>query len=130
MDVISGFQFRIPTKLVFGMGSAGGTAPIASQLVSGPALVVSDPGIVQAGLLDPILSSLKGSGVEPVVFSDDETNPRDSSVDSAGDLARERGCALVIGVGGGSALDTAKAAGFLATNRSAVGWLTLAMLRR
>lgn len=63
---------------------------------------------------------MRESGIGAVVFSEEEMNPRDTSVDSAGRLAREKACGLVIAVGGGSALDTANAAGFLATNPGSV----------
>lgn len=120
MKPIGSFQFQVPTKLVFGVGSSASVGAEAQKLGDGPALVVADPGIVQAGLLDPILTSLQMAGIRAQLFSEVESNPRDVSVDAAGRLAREGRCALVVGVGGGSALDTAKGAALLATNMGSI----------
>lgn len=120
MDSIGNFQFYVPTRLVFGMESLPSVGVEARKLATGRALVVADPGVIKAGLLDPMTASLRDAGFETLEFSDVETNPRDTSVDAAGKVAREGGCALVVGLGGGSALDTAKVAAFLAANPGSV----------
>lgn len=73
-------------------------------------LVVTDPGIVAAGLLDKLLATIPAS-VSPAVFSDTPANPTESAVDEAADACRQAEADSLIGFGGGSAIDLAKAVG-------------------
>ncbi|MFW6126175.1 MAG: iron-containing alcohol dehydrogenase, partial [Chloroflexota bacterium] len=70
--------------------------------------VVTYPDIRRIGLLDRVLEDLKENGVDAVTFEKVEPNPRSSTVDEGARLARKERVDVVIGVGGGSAMDTAK----------------------
>jgi len=71
---------------------------------------VTDRGVVNAGLLEPALSSLRTAGVAVTIFQDIKSNPTASSVDEAAELARAEGCDVVVALGGGSPIDAAKGA--------------------
>ncbi len=95
------------TKIIFGNGSSASEVEAEmSALKCSRAIVVTDQGIVKAGLLDKITKSLGEKCVG--VFSD---VPQDSGmdvIDRAAAFAREKGADIIISVGGGSAIDTAK----------------------
>jgi len=78
-------------------------------------LLVTDPGVVSAGLFDRLLDALPKT-VVPTVFSDTPSNPTETASRKARDLYVESGCDGSIAFGGGSAIDLAKAAGLLATH--------------
>lgn len=80
------------------------------------ALIVTDKGVRQNGLLEPILSALSSAGVEVAVFDNVVSNPTISNVDEAVNAQKASGSQVIIAVGGGSPMDTAKAAALLATN--------------
>ena len=72
-------------------------------------LVISDPGIVAAGLLEPVTSSLAAAGLAYETYTDVEPDPRVAVVEAGLRQFEEQGCDSLIGVGGGSSMDTAKA---------------------
>ena len=77
------------------------------------ALIVTDPTVYRLGLCDKLIAEMKAAGVESAVYSDTVANPTVSNVQAAADLYRKEGCDCLIAVGGGSAMDCAKAAGAL-----------------
>ncbi len=106
-------RYHMPTRIVFGPGAIGEIdGVVRDTLRSSRPLLVTDKGIVAAGIARRILDRFPGL----TVFDGVEPNPRHSTVDRAGGLAREARADLVIGLGGGSALDAAKAVALLATN--------------
>jgi alcohol dehydrogenase class IV len=82
----------------------------------GKALVVYDAGVKAAGIADRILSNIRAAGVETVCFDGVLPDPPDWSVEQAGALGVSENADCVVGVGGGSSLDTAKGAKLLITN--------------
>lgn len=109
------FEFQLPTRIVFGFGASEGVGREAAGLGK-RALIVTDPGVLAAGIADPIIAHLDGEGVEHVLFSEISQNPRDVEVEAGVAMAKEHGCDVLIAVGGGSAIDCAKAIGTLLTN--------------
>ncbi len=79
-------------------------------------LVVTDPGIKAAGHLDRALQSLRNAGVVAGVFDRAQENPTTLTVDAALSAARDFGPDMIVGLGGGSAMDTAKGVNFVLTN--------------
>ncbi len=75
----------------------------------GRVLVLSDPHLVDIGLLERVLEAIRGQGVEPVVYGDVLCEPTDVSWQQAIDFAREVEFDGLVAVGGGSVIDTAKA---------------------
>ncbi len=73
------------------------------------ALVIADPGVIAAGLITPVVESLNAAGVAHSVHDKVIPNPDSPSVDAAVDAYHAANADLIVGIGGGSALDTAKA---------------------
>ncbi len=101
------FVYFGPTKVIFGNGSSAQEVESEmSALGCSRAVVVTDPGIIQAGLLEKITASLGGKCVG--VYSDIPQDTGIEVVDRAAAFAKEKGADMVISVGGGSVIDTAK----------------------
>jgi len=99
---------HVPTRLVFGAGSISELGKEARQ-IGKKAMVVTYPDIRRIGLLEKVIANLKASGLEAVAFEKVQPNPRDTAVDEGASLARKNKVDLIIGLGGGSAMDSAKA---------------------
>ncbi len=114
------FNFYWPVKFIFGPGElkrAGGEAALLGK----KALLVAGMGSVKkTGVLGRVVSSLEDAGVESVLFEGITPNPRADMVDSAGELAGENKCDFVIGLGGGSVMDAAKAIAVSASHPGSV----------
>ncbi len=100
------FNYFGPTKIVFGVGSARDVEMEMASLGGTKAVVVTDKGIIKAGLVDPVVKTLgsKCAGV----FSDIPQDTGVEVVNAAAEFARKGGADIVISVGGGSVIDTAK----------------------
>jgi alcohol dehydrogenase class IV len=83
------------------------------------AFLVVDPGVLAAGLAEPITAALESAGIENRVFSDVEPNPTDANVDAGVAALTEFGEAVVVLVGGGSAMDCGKYVALAAANGGA-----------
>jgi alcohol dehydrogenase len=106
-------RFHLPTEIIFGAGAVGQVGQIVRQKlgVSRPFLV-TDKGIDDAGILKKMKTPLAGIPV----FADVEPNPKQTTVDRGAEIARALAPDLLIGLGGGSAIDAAKAIALLVTN--------------
>ena len=110
------FQFGPMSRVVFGVGRAREAGQIARELDGTTALVMTDPVLHRLGLTETIEASLKDAGVRGEVFNGVATEPTLASVEAAVDMFRERSCDLIIGLGGGSSMDSAKAVSLLIGN--------------
>lgn len=102
--------FHLVPKIHYGRGASEAAGPAARELGVTHALVVSDPGVVAAGVCDPVLGSLKAAGISYTQFTNVRTNPSEQHVHEAAQWYRESGCDGLVGLGGGSAMDVAKSA--------------------
>lgn len=101
------FQFHTTPAIVFGAGAAARTGELA-QPYGVSAFLVTDAGLMRAGLVTPVLESLAQHGIACTVFDQVLADPPEPLVLQAADAARAAGAQLVIGLGGGSSLDVAK----------------------
>jgi len=110
-------RFNAPTRIIFGSGILDqlGTT-VEKELGGSRPLIITDRGVKAAGLLDKVLPFVPHAEV----FDEVEANPRHTTVDKAGVYAREIKPDVIIGLGGGSALDAAKAVALLATNPGSI----------
>jgi len=106
------FEFATATRILFGPGTFQEVAPLAAGM-GRRAFVVTGRGVERAA---PLLEALREQRVESVVFNVSGEPTTDVALAAVG-RARETGCDFVIGVGGGSVLDTGKAIAALLTNR-------------
>jgi alcohol dehydrogenase class IV len=103
-----------PGQTHFGFDAAGLAGQEAKALPAKSVFILADPGIILVGLLEPVCESLKAVGIAYTIYDKVIPNPDTESVDAAGAAFRESGADLIIGVGGGSGLDTAKGVRLLA----------------
>ena len=95
------------------LGGSGEAAELLKSKGKRRALIVTDAVVYKLGLCDNLIAALKGCGTDCVVYPDTVANPTVSNVRAAADLYVKEGCDCLIAVGGGSAMDCAKAAGAL-----------------
>ncbi len=110
------FDYQPRTRVVFGAGVVTRLGELAKDLGGTRSLIVTDPGILRAGHVEQAIASLTAAGLEATVFSDVQPNPTTDDVDRCLAVARTAGIDLLIGLGGGSAMDCAKGCNFLLTN--------------
>jgi len=103
-------------RLIFGEGSSARAGEVAQELRAKHALLVTDAGIVNAGHAARIEQSLRSAGLQVTVFAEAHENPTTRDVDACLAVARAAGIDLIVGLGGGSSMDTAKGTNFLLTN--------------
>lgn len=109
------YKFVMP-EVIFGSGSIRQTGESCIRLGAKRALIVTDQGVIQTGWSELVEKSCQEAGLSSVVFSHVSVNPKDKEVEACALAYLENECDALIGVGGGSAIDTAKAAAILATN--------------
>ena len=108
--------FRTTKRIVFGLGAIDKVGAEVQGLKKKKVLVVTDPGIVQAGLLEPLKNSLQAADIPFALFDGVEPDPRLEVVRQCAEMGRKEGVEALIGYGGGSSLDIAKVAAVLLTN--------------
>ena len=102
------FEFALPGKIVFGPGKISEIGKVSAGFGK-KALLVCDPFCVTSGLTEKVLKHLDASNVKAVVFSEVVPNPTTTSIEEGVLKARKGKCDVIIGLGGGSSMDTAKA---------------------
>ncbi len=116
MSSMKYFSFQLPTRIEFGNGVIQHIGKEAVKIGGRKVLIVTDPGVLAAGLIEPVIASLNKVNIESVIFGAVETNPRDTTVAEGAKFADNEACDLIIGIGGGSPIDTAKAIGVIQSN--------------
>lgn len=109
-------NFEIPTVMKHGLGAINALADELRDLGLKRPLIVTDPGIVKAGLLERAIRPLDIAKMDYVIFDQIVPNPPTALVDEGAAFYASEGCDGLVGLGGGSALDTAKAIGVIASN--------------
>lgn len=111
------YRFSIPTTVECGMGISGRVGEFLRARGAGHVFVVTDAGIRNAGLLEPILHSLEAHGLNYDIFDETEPNPSAESVMKGLGRLRKQPHDHILALGGGSSIDTAKGIGIMATNK-------------
>ena len=108
------FAFNLPTKIVYNHGLASRLGSELKDFGKRNALIITDKVIRKAGLLNKVLEGLQGSLINPVaIFDDVPPNSELKTVMDATEMGRANNCTLIIALGGGSVMDTAKVANIL-----------------
>ena len=105
---MQGFEFNTVSRLVNGSGSALELSTELRRLGVNRPLLVTDPGLMSIGLVQPVIDALEQEGVASVVFDQVREDPPEAVVLAAAELGRGRDIDGVIAVGGGSSMDVAK----------------------
>lgn len=108
-------KFAIP-EIIFGRGSLNYAGQCALRLGAKKVFLVSDAGIEAAGWVERLMDILKREGIEWVYFSGVSSNPRDFQVEQGAEVYLENGADVIIAIGGGSSMDTAKGVAIIASN--------------
>jgi alcohol dehydrogenase class IV len=116
MKRIEPFSFFVPTRIEYGAGKASQLSDEVKKLNSKRPIIVTGKTTVKSELVNKIKEQFKANNIKLDIFSEVESNPRDTTVNKLADLAKQQGNDLMIAVGGGSSMDTAKCAGMLVTN--------------
>ncbi|MCC7370388.1 MAG: iron-containing alcohol dehydrogenase [Chloroflexi bacterium] len=116
MSWLNDFSFGPMSRVVFGQGKAKEAGSIAKGLGGTAALVMTDGMLHRLGLTETIEASLREAGVRVELFNGVVTEPTLASVEAAEAMYRERTCDIIVAVGGGSSMDSAKAVSLLIGN--------------
>lgn len=109
MPVENWNRYYFPSVIEWGAGCSRAVGRRLRRMEAERPFVVTDGGVLQAGLVTPILSELERVGCRPTLFSDVRSNPTDKNVYAGTVRYQEHHCDSIVAVGGGSVLDAAKA---------------------
>lgn len=110
------FSFSQKTEVIFGENVLSELPGELKRRRIDKLLLVSDPGIEEVGILGKVADTLNGAGAEFHVFNEIEPNPTDVTMARGAEMCNTTGCDAVLGIGGGSPIDSAKVIAMLATN--------------
>jgi len=108
--------FQMPSVVHFGSGAAAQAGPEAARLGAKKALLVTDEILMQTGAVKPVIDSLGAANIETVIFDKIASEPVIKFVEEGLQLLRQKKCDVLVAVGGGSPIDTAKAIAVMAAN--------------
>jgi alcohol dehydrogenase class IV len=106
------FEFLLPTRIVFGNDVINQIGDEATRFGK-RAFLVTDKGVLSTGYIEKVQRVLQEAHIEVAVFSNVEPNPRDRCVEEGAKEAQQFRADMLVGVGGGSPIDTAKAIGVI-----------------
>ncbi|HQZ29523.1 MAG: iron-containing alcohol dehydrogenase [Verrucomicrobiales bacterium] len=115
-DWILRFEHAAAGKVVFGPGKLDSLGSEASALGAKRVLIVTDPGLARTGSVSRASESLQEAGLFVSVFDQVHENPTTEDISRCVEAARASSVDVIVGLGGGSSLDTAKGCNFLYTN--------------
>ena len=109
-------NYFLPPRIEFGDGAIQNLGEHVKAFESKKPLLVSDAGVINAGILVKAIDALAASGLPSATYSDIEPNPTDVSITDGVEVYKSEACDSVIAVGGGSVMDAAKAIRLLTTH--------------
>ena len=111
-------SYFLPPRIEFGDGAILNLGEHVKAVGGKKPLLVSDAGVINAGILAKAIDVLDTTGLAHAMYSDIEPNPTDISITHGVDIYNAEACDVVIAVGGGSVMDAAKAIRLLTTHAS------------
>ena len=113
---MTSFDYHSSTRLVFGAGKIDTLSELVAELGGSRILLISDPGVIQAGHTERAVTALRQASLEVEVFGNVQENPTTADVAAGCQLAEQFRPDLLVGLGGGSSMDCAKGINFIYTN--------------
>jgi len=110
------FEHTPGTRIVFGAGAISQVGELVRDLGGSHVLLVTDSGILKAGHADWVRGILERASLDVTIFSEVHENPTTEDVNACVAVAEEAGIDLIVGLGGGSSMDTGKGCNFILTN--------------
>jgi len=120
MQTVKSFSFQVPKKFIFGMGESKKIGEEAKRIGAHRALVITDPVVKQVGTTEAVLTYLINAGLAVEVFSGVKPEPPVELLEECVMKTRESNYDIIVGIGGGSSLDLAKATSVIAGNTGTV----------
>ncbi len=108
-------RFIVP-EFIYGQGAINLTNRHIKNFSAKKVLLVTDPGIIQAGWVKKVEENLMLERIQYVLFKDVTPNPKDYEVMAGVKVYKENGCDIIVAIGGGSPMDCAKGIGIVSTN--------------
>jgi alcohol dehydrogenase len=115
-NILREFSFELPTRIEYGVGVISKLGDELRLLKAQKVAIITDPGIIKAGLLDKITSILKEEKLLYNVFDGVDPNPKDQNVERGAQVVRSFGADAMVAISGGSVIDCAKAIGVLVSH--------------
>ena len=116
MNITKSFEFKLPTRILFGENLVESLAEEIKVLGIQRLLLVTDKGVVNAGVIERIIRVLDASAIDYTIFDSVEANPTTTTVHDGAEIFRKDKCDGLLAVGGGSPMDAAKGIGVQATH--------------
>jgi alcohol dehydrogenase len=113
---LAAFDYQPRTRVVFGVNSIESVGELAKSLDAKRVLLVTDRGIVAAGHAGRVRALLVTAGMHVTCFEQVQENPTTRCVERCVEVARSSDIDTIVGLGGGSSMDTAKGCNFILTN--------------
>jgi alcohol dehydrogenase len=108
MKDIGKFTYFLPTKIIFGVGTIDQVGTLVKPLGRKALVVTGGKSAKSTGLLDKVVKELDETGISHILFDRIVPNPLTTTVDEGAKIAKDEKCDFVIGIGGGSPIDSAK----------------------
>lgn len=127
------FTFHLPTKIVFGRPAGEAVPAELKALDAKNALLVSDSGLAELGLVGQLQAALQQAGIDVTAFTAVSSNPTTDEMSAGLEIARDRQVTALVALGGGSSIDVAKGIAMLLANGGAYAdyqWGGKAITRR
>ncbi len=112
--------YQSPTRMVHAIGALSALGDEAKALGLKRPLIVTDPGLVKAGLLDEAKKPLQEKGLDAVVYAEVRANPGIALVDAGARFYQSEKCDGLVAIGGGSSIDTAKGIGVIVVHGGSI----------
>lgn len=114
------FEFRMPARVKFGEGISKQIGQVLRDMGYNKVFIATDKGIVAAGIIAQIEEGLKAGNFEYQIYDEMIPDPTIEVVDAAAEVLKKSGADVVLAVGGGSPIDTAKAICLLQTHEGSI----------
>ncbi len=114
------YPFRTPRTVLTGVGAADRVGEEAARLGGTRALVITDQGVLKSGWVDKTMERLQQAGLKTRLFAEVMAEPHMDFLNDTVDRVRQDGSDIVVGIGGGSSLDTAKMVAAILANGGTV----------
>lgn len=109
-------SFRTASNIIFGINAVHSVPGAVKELNGSRALILTDPGVMEAGMPSAVKEILVGAGIQAEIYPEVEPEPSIPSFEKCLDMARAGGFNVIIGVGGGSSMDMCKLVSIMMTN--------------
>jgi Alcohol dehydrogenase, class IV len=120
MESVLELRKFVAPEFIFGTGARLLVGRYAKNFGARKVLVVTDPQVMEVGLVDPVFKALRDEGIYYEIYSNIKSNPTADQVMEGAKLYLDQHCNFIVAVGGGSPMDCAKAIGIVSSNRKEV----------